>query len=50
MQAIHIFFTSIYILALNKGWSNIDSGYKSHQQVNKCTVCEREFMRGKKSV
>lgn len=43
-----LFLTSIYILALSKGWSNIDSGYKSHQHVNKCTVCGRKFMRGKK--
>lgn len=39
--------TSIYILASSKGWSNIDSGYKSYQQVNKCIVCERQFTREK---
>lgn len=51
MQAIFFFlFTGIYIFAVSKGWSNIDSGYKSHQQVNRCTVCEREFTRGKKSL
>lgn len=47
-NSFFFFLTGIYIFALSKGWSNIDSGYKSHQQVNRCTVCERELMRGKK--
>lgn len=42
--------TSIYIPASSKSWSNIDSGYKSHQEVNKHTVCERHFRRGKNSL